>query len=306
MLEKRFIAVPPQLFTADGNVNGQVEVADTSLFKVKQQVVVTAAGQINLELEIKRIDSPTTMYVGPKTGNIDSRIDLTGYTVTATAFIFANEQKRPSIPSEEFNRAVYEEEPVVAVRTILVDKLGDKYSINNPLPVQLSDGAINIGSVNAELEVQLSHKDNDPNAGDIHDSVRVGDGTNELHVNTDGSLNVNIVESPTASPPLAIRYNEITAVPTGSETTLISIGGLMNEIRVYAIDVSGTNKATYKLKLNGSTIAIKRTSFTGYNEKFTFEPFSNGLKVDIGDQLIITVQHDRPNLGNFEATLAST
>ena len=42
MLEKRFIAVPPQLLIADGTANGIVTVANTRLFKVKQEVVLTA------------------------------------------------------------------------------------------------------------------------------------------------------------------------------------------------------------------------------------------------------------------------
>lgn len=144
MLEKRLVAVPPQLFTANGGVDGSIIVEDTSLFKVKQEVVIAADTVSNLDqIEIKRIVSPTTMHVGPKGGNIDSRVDLSFYTTTLNAKIFANEQKRPSIPFEEFTRAVYEEEPTVSFRSVLVDKHGNKIDDNHPLPSKLIDSSVN-------------------------------------------------------------------------------------------------------------------------------------------------------------------
>lgn len=75
------------------------------------------------------------------------------------------------------------EEALDAKRVTLVNEDGDAgvgSSPDKPLHVQLSDGSINVGTVNAELEVQLSHKDNDPDNGDVHDSVRLGDGQLEV------------------------------------------------------------------------------------------------------------------------------
>ena len=197
MLEKRLVAVAPQLLTANGGSDGLITVADTSFFKVKQEVIVSANTLPNLDqIEVKRIVSATAMYVGPKGGNIDSRVNVSSYTTALSAKIFANEQKRPSIPFEEYTRAVYDEEPIVADRVVAVDKYGQYYTIDNPLPVELSDGSISIGTVNAELEVQLSHKDNYPNSGDVADSVRLGDGTNYItstNVGADVGLDVNII-----------------------------------------------------------------------------------------------------------------
>lgn len=75
------------------------------------------------------------------------------------------------------------EEALDAKRVTLVNEEGEAgvgSSPDNPIHVQLSNGSINVGTVNAELEVQLSHKDNDPDNGDVHDSVRIGDGQNEV------------------------------------------------------------------------------------------------------------------------------
>jgi hypothetical protein len=188
--EKRLPRVSARSFISNGTATGKITVSDSRAFKVKQQVVITANTLPNLELEIKAVEDMSTVLVGPRGSNIGDRTNLTGYTTSLSAAILANEQRRPSIPLEEFSRAVFEEEPTVALRSILVDKLGNNYTTDNPLPVALHSDSINIGSVNGDLDVQLSHQDNSPNVGDVADSVRVGDGTDLLAINADGSLNV--------------------------------------------------------------------------------------------------------------------
>lgn len=181
MLEKRFNAVPPQPFTANGTANGVVTVADTRLFKVKQRVFLRSNTVPSTDgLEVKRIISQTQLVVGPEKQPIHVHSDVSNFLVADNAVIGSNEQVRPSIPVEEFSRAVYEEEPTVAVRTMLVDKQGNDYRVDNPLPVQLSTGSVNIDTVNADLNVQLTHLDNYPNVGDENDSVRLGDGVSTM------------------------------------------------------------------------------------------------------------------------------
>jgi hypothetical protein len=137
MLEKRLKSVPPQSFTADGTANGRITVGNATSYKVKQQVFISADGLPNLELEIKHVDSANVIYVGPRNGSINTREDISAYTVALNAKIGANEQKRPSVPYEEINRAVYEEEPTVALRTIPVDRLGNPYTSINPQQVSM-------------------------------------------------------------------------------------------------------------------------------------------------------------------------
>lgn len=125
MFEKRFAAVSPQAFTADGTANGLITIVNATLFKVKQQIFVNATGQPQLQLEVKSIPSPTTMVVGPRGGNINQTINISAYTVVAGANVFADIQKRPDIDFAEIMRAVYDEEPAVALRSLLVDKMGN-------------------------------------------------------------------------------------------------------------------------------------------------------------------------------------
>lgn len=88
------------------------------------------------------------------------------------------------------------EDSADAKRVVVVDPTGIYLgsSPDKPIYVQLSDGSVNIGTVNAEVEMQLSSKDDFPDAGDQHDSIRIGDQNYELSVNSDGSINVNMYE----------------------------------------------------------------------------------------------------------------
>lgn len=135
MLEKRFRAVSPQAFVANGTANGVITIVNATLFKVKQEVLVEATGLPQLELEVKDIQNITTMIVGPRGGNIRGTINISAYTTGLGANVFANEQKRPPIDYAEIMRGVFEEEPAVALRNLLVDKLGSPYDSTNPLPV---------------------------------------------------------------------------------------------------------------------------------------------------------------------------
>lgn len=185
--EKRWQPVSAVAITAPGTADGKLSVSSTLGFKVKMQVRIDTSPE-PLLLEVKRVTSPTQLELGELNTPIEKRADLS--SVTVLNILLAYEQKRSNIPLQEISRWVYEEEPTVAWRNILVDPLGRFYSTSNPFPVRLSDGSVNIGTVNAELEVQLSHQDNVPDAGDVADSVRIGDGVEEMAVNPDGSINV--------------------------------------------------------------------------------------------------------------------
>jgi hypothetical protein len=136
LTEKRLKSIAPIAFIADGNQYGKVTISDTYPFKVKQEITIQAVGLPNLILEVKRVETSTLMFVGPKGGSIDTRTDLTLYTVSAGAFIYAVEQHRPVIAIQDIDRAVFSEEPAVAIRTLDVDQYGTPWSEQNPMPVE--------------------------------------------------------------------------------------------------------------------------------------------------------------------------
>ena len=282
MFEKRWAAVSPQLFTSNGTANGKLTIADACIFKVKQQVNLSSNTLPNLNLEIKSILDDFTILVGPTSSNIFTYSDISAYLVADGANIWTIEQKRSSVPVEEINRAVYEEEPTVATRVVMVDKCGEKYGPGNPLPIAF-DGTVTVGNVT------ITDDDGD-----------------ELAINNDGSINVNVLTSPSASPGLNTTYNAISAVTAGVETTLLTITAPANGMKFYKIDVSGENITLFRVKINATTKFTKRTFFGGnLNESFIFEPFENGLELNSGDILTVTVLHSRPSLSNYEATALS-
>ena len=170
VFEKRLAAVALQLFTANGTTDGTITIATdpATLFKVKQKVIVSATGLPDIIVEVKEIVGglmkvgPLPSAARPATTNTASRppvqnsillrTDLSAYTVALGAGIYADEQKRTPIDSAEIARAVYEEEPAVAIRTILVDEDGDKYNISNPLPVNAEVTVDTIQFLNKEYD----------------------------------------------------------------------------------------------------------------------------------------------------------
>ena len=181
-IERLWEEIPARPLTVDGQANGLITLASTINFRVNQKVKLTSTSQPALVLVVKRVVSSTQMILGPDDKNIKSSANLSLYTVAAISVVSAVEQNKTSIPEKDQLQMTLEREPVNARRVFQVDDFGNPIGTTpeNPLHMQLSNGSINIGTVNAELEVQLSRRDNNPDAGDVHDSVRIGNQDGEL------------------------------------------------------------------------------------------------------------------------------
>lgn len=175
-IERFWEKIGPVPLTADGTVNGKITVEDTDCFKVKAFVLLKSDTQGVQRFQIKRVISKTEMFLGLEGTKITARSDLSLFKASENTTIEQPEQEKVKLDQEDMDQATYEQEPTVARRSLLVDKGGNHYTVMNPFPVRLSDGEVHIGTVNAELEVQLSHKDNYPDAGDVRDAVNVVDG----------------------------------------------------------------------------------------------------------------------------------
>lgn len=239
-LEKRLRKRDPELFTANGTLNGEITVNSVLGFKVKQIVIVAASGLPPLELEVKQIDSINTMFVGPIKGAITNRTDISAYTIAAGANIFALEQPAPSIPEQHVERITYEEEPVVARRVFVVDQLGDPYTADNPFPV---DASLNVGGISVDFDA----KDGD---------------------------NISISAHP--SPIFSEATNTIT---TSNYEEIFSYTSTDNLTRIIALDVVVSTSATVVAKINGTIVKTKRSSALNKNITILFHehrPIPNG------------------------------
>ena len=118
-------------------VNSLVVVASASGFHAKQIVTLTAPGQPALDAEVKRVVSDTQLKLGP----IGDKITVSYYQSDLVYYIggsiSALEQNRNPMGADAAIRAVYQEEPAVAFRTINVDEFGEIYDSANPIPVQV-------------------------------------------------------------------------------------------------------------------------------------------------------------------------
>ena len=192
-LEKRYFAVVAQDFTSNGGRYGQITVADASLFKVKQTALLHSTTQPHTKVQINRINSDTEIEVGEINKPISNRLDVSAFLVLESATIEIREQSKPNIPPEEITQAVYEQEPTVAMRSHLVDKLGNQYNSDNPLPV---DAQVTVENVEIDsVDLDLSH---------TTDSIRLGNGTNFYTSTADAaaskvSLDVNLTNEPTVN-----------------------------------------------------------------------------------------------------------
>lgn len=202
--ERKLLGVSPRPLTANGTSYGLVTVANSAGLFVKQQVILSN-NSTSVVCEIKRFISDTQFYVGPK-GGIDLRQDLSAFTLATSPQISAIEQDRQNIRPDDFERAVYVEEPVVAKRVIPVDPRGKYYDDQNPFPVNAS---VSIGDILVDLDgfsstnpdsVQVVGSEDGTKTGVKHSArvdseldLRVGisDGNNKAAVSSSGKLQVS-------------------------------------------------------------------------------------------------------------------
>jgi hypothetical protein len=136
--ERRWEAIPAQPILANGANDGRISVPDASLFKVKQVVKIFSDSVSPINFQVKRV-IPGFLFVGDANTAID-RYDanLTLFTTADHSKVSADEQNRPPILPDARERAMFEEEPTVAQRSVLVDKYGRKFDENNPMPINVA------------------------------------------------------------------------------------------------------------------------------------------------------------------------
>ena len=279
------------------NINGVITCSSTKGLRLKQIVTFDKAGVGPKDFEIKRVISDTEFLVGDpslRMGAISQPVEYNG------GLAAINEQERNTIGEGYVIRNVYESDPILALRTIMVDEFGNHFNTQNPLPVQLSDGSINIETVNANLSVFLTHLDNFPVAGDIFDSIRIGDGVDLLEIEPDGSINVNVLGNIAGNS--KNFFNVITSVPIASQTTIITYTvPLATTADLFRIEVTGTNIATYSFYVNDILQGVRRTWFGGnISERFEFLP---AMSYPSGTVITIKAEHNRPDPCQFEARI---
>lgn len=290
--ERFWEEIPQRLVASDGTKDGTLKIDDLRGLYVKQIVNLISNAQPVKSFQIKRIDVyNSTIWLGPQNTNINTYSDLSIYLQADGAAIWAARQEKNTVPKDDQYRGSYETEPIVARRVIGVDSQGKHYSKDNPLPVQISS---DVHIDNVDLEVRITAKDNDPEPGRIHDSVRIGDGVNEVGVTNDGKLKVE-----TNQRDYQVIYSEHSGIANGVSQALVNYTATKEE-RVRKIEVSGDNIAEYILYLNSAPLVRKFTHFGNLNTCFEFD---DGLILQDTDTIELMVIHYRQSLGSFNSSL---
>lgn len=138
MAYERLWAKAQQSLTADGSLDGAIQVADTTGFFVKAYVSVSSNSLQPTTLQIKKIATevaPYLIYLGPNDNNISTRTDMSSFLLADAAVIFQPEQQYSFMKPDDIWNATYERDPVKAWRVEPVDTKGNPIGPNNPLPV---------------------------------------------------------------------------------------------------------------------------------------------------------------------------
>jgi hypothetical protein len=200
--EKAWSTVSPTPLTADGSTLGVIQVADTINFKVKGLAQLTNTSGLNLVVQVNQVLNSTTIIVG-KPGSSPSAtagglasgavVDVSAFTVAGGSTIGFGMQPKNKIKPDDVSAAIYETDPVIANRNILVDPYGEFYTSDNPLPATFT-GTISIG----EVEIKGPNGDIlvvNPDGSINTDTEIKGSTGNILEPNVDGSINVEIARS---------------------------------------------------------------------------------------------------------------
>jgi hypothetical protein len=155
------------------------------------------------------------------------------------------------------------------------------------------------GSINVNTSIQASQNDSVLVYGTENGTPT---GTQQvLKINADGSINV--VDSGSSSLTAFSVFNSISSVPNGTLTPILNFTASTTNF-LSKVEVSGTNMAQFEVWINGALRARQRTSLTEFNAKFDFAiAEQTALILNSGDNVIVQVIQDRPNLGDYEARM---
>lgn len=165
---------------------------------------------------------------------------------------------------------------------------------------------------NRRLRVDaIAHVDNVSIAVDLdptNDGVYIADkdSGNKLVVNSDGSINVDLV-----NPSLGAYkniFNEIVAVASGATTSLVTYTVPVGKTAILdRICVSGDNIAKYEVFINAVKVDVARSYFgASLNLQLNYESRNSAYALVSSDVLTVFVTHNRPTVGDFEGRLQIT
>lgn len=155
--------------------------------------------------------------------------------------------------------------------------------------------AVNIQDGGNSITVDASQLDiDDLNSTD--DEVGIGDGTNSLVVNADGSINV-VVQASTGT--AIVDYDEAAALASAASDNhdYTAAGGTFEP---HSVEVSGESLGTFEILANAVVKGKLRTSVENPNARFDFEP---GFTIADTQVLRVVRTNDSNKAHDFNSTI---
>lgn len=125
----------------------------------------------------------------------------------------------------------------------------------NPVPVSDAGGSLTVDAINLDIR-DLSH---------TQDSVKIGDGTDFLAVNADGSINVVPLEDPGTE---RVDYNTAAALAASASSNHDYT--LTNAAKLYQVLATASSKLKVEVQIEtGSATGVFNTVMVGFNSSAT-------------------------------------
>ncbi len=283
-IEKKWPAVPPQLFAVDGSSQGVIKVASAAGYKVKQKVVVSATGQPTLQIQVKRVIGPDTIIVGPfptKVGQslLTVRQDLSLYTTASGAMIFAEEQDKAVLKPEDIFQSVYRQEPGTTIGVEIDDQFGNAID-----SIRDSNGINRLaveGNFTAEVDVQV-----DVDVDGYYDAV----------TNPDPD-NVGLIGHTRSNP--TNQTHQVQRITAKRGTEVIDANTVSQDVSLHGPD---GNRYTTKDPVPVSTTYEKFFSLIGASNWMKLANYDSVVPSFIGENLTLAYREDGALLGEAVIT----
>jgi len=242
---------------ADGsiNVNGSFSLSPGSEIKITDgtdDLAINADGSINATVSATDLDIRDLAFATDKVDVTGSSVTISGsVSVTATDLDIRN----------------------LVFATDKVDASGSSVALDAPTLAALESTTVQNGAGASAVNIQDGGNSITVDAADfdirdlthVSDSVKIGDGTDFLAVNTDGSINVKISDGSPGTP--INNYNTAASVAGGASNThtYTSTGNFY----LTQVEASASGKMKIEVQVNGTTRFVQFNSTANTNMQIT-------------------------------------
>ena len=223
-----------------------IKVADATV--TSRQLTVNADGSVNANVSATNLDIRDLTFAADKVDVSGSSVTVSGsVSVTATDLDIRNLVFATDKVDASGSVVALDAPTLAALESITVQNGAGASAVN------IQDGGNSITVDSTDLDIRdLTH---------VSDSIKIGDGTDFLSINTDGSINVKISDTTPGTP--INNYNTVANVAGGATSThtYTSTGNFY----LTQVESTGSGKMKIEVQVNGTTRFVQFNSTSNPN-----------------------------------------